>query len=212
MPKTLAPKSLITRISFFGDAQTPKSHPDYQGAFDTAKLLASEGYTIVNGGGPGIMDASTQGAEAAGGKSVAVTFAPRYAASFEGRYLKNLSQVDKEVITSNYIDRMFGLIAESDAFIVFKGGSGTLSELGTIWVLANIYFGHHKPFLLYGSHWWEIVDVLQRNMNIDAQEMKCFKIVETPSDTLQALTTFEWEFSQIDHSHCKLCGEHAVML
>ena len=212
MPKTLDPKRLIKRIAFFGDAQTPKTHQDYQAAFETAELLASEGFSIVNGGGPGIMDASTQGAESVGGHTVAVTFSPHFTASFEGRYLKNLGQVDREIVTTNYIDRMFGLIEESDAFVVFRGGSGTISEFGTIWVLANIYHGHHKPFLLFGSHWWEIIDVLHRNMNIEVQEMNCFKIVETPAATLQALENFEWEFSQLDHSQCKVCGEHAVML
>jgi len=212
MPQTLDPHSLITRVAFFGDAQTSKTHPDYQSAFATAKLLGEAGYTIVNGGGPGIMDASTQGAESVGGQTTAVTFAPKEAGSFEGRYLKNLSQVDKEVIKSNYIERMFGLIEESAAFICFRGGSGTISEFGTIWVMANIYHGHHKPFILYGDFWWEIIDVLHRNMNIDDQEMSCFKIVETPEAALNAIETFEWEFSQIDHSHCKFCAERAVML
>lgn len=212
MTKILEANRLIKRIAFFGDAQTPKNHPDYKAAYDTAKYLAEEGYTVVNGGGPGIMDASTQGAVDGSGHVVAVTFAPKYAASFEGRYLKNLGVVEKEVIASNYIERMFGLIEESDAFIVFRGGSGTISEFGTVWVLSNIYFGHHKPFLLYGSQWWEIVDVLHKNMNIDNQEMKCFKIVETKEEALQAIQNFEWEFSQIDHSHCQICGEHSVML
>jgi len=212
MPKVLDQKRLIHRIAFFGDAQTPKNHPDYLDAFNTASLLAGEGYTVVNGGGPGIMDASTQGAVAVQGKITAVTFAPKYAGSFEGRYLKNLGRVNKEIIADNYIDRMFGLIEESDAFIVFRGGSGTISEFGTVWVLANIYHGHHKPFILFGSQWWEIIDVLHRNLNIDQQEMNCFKIVETKEEALAAIENFEWEFSQIDHSHCKVCAENAVML
>jgi len=212
MPKTLDSNRLIKRIAFFGDAQTPKNNPDYQDAFEAAKTLAGEGYTIVNGGGPGIMDASTQGANAAQGNITAVTFAPKYAGSFEGRYLKNLGAVNKEIIADDYISRMFGLIEESDAFVVFRGGSGTISEFGTVWVLANIYHGHHKPFMLYGSQWWEIIDVIHRNLNIDEQEMSCFKIVETKEETLAAIEHFEWEFSQIDHSHCKLCAENAVML
>lgn len=212
MAKLLDTNRLIKRIAFFGDATTPKSHIDYKSAFETAKFLAEEGYTIVNGGGPGIMDASTQGASEAHGHIVAVTFAPKFAASFEGRYLKNLGSVEREIIASNYIERMFGLIEESDAFIVYRGGSGTISEFGTVWVLANIYHGHHKPFMLYGNQWWEVMDVLHRNMNIDEQEMSCFKIVESPQETLAAIEHFEWEFSQIDHSHCKLCGEHSVML
>lgn len=204
-------KHLFQRVAFFGDAKFPKSDVTYKAAFGVAKLLAQNNYVIVNGGGPGVMDASTQGAEAGAGETVAVTFQPKEAGSFEGGYLANLKRVDKEVVTSNYIDRMFSLIKESDMFVVFRGGSGTLSEFGTIWVLANIYYGHHKPFILYGGFWWEIIDVFYKNMSIDAQEMDVFRIVESPEAVLEAIKHFEWKFSQIDHSHCRVCGERAFM-
>lgn len=202
---------LIKRIAFFGDAQLPKKDETYQAAYGVAKVLAEKGYVIVNGGGPGVMDASTQGAEVVGGESMAVTFSPKDTSTFEGRYLRNLRLVDKEVVTSNYIERMFALIENSDMFIIFKGGSGTLSELGTVWVLANIYFGHHKPFLLYGGFWWEIVDVLHKNLNIDHQEMDCFRIVESSEAVLEGVEFFEWKMQQIDHKHCEVCGEKAFM-
>jgi len=204
-------KPLIRRVGFFGDAKFPKSDPNYKAAYNVAQLVAKNGYTIVNGGGPGVMDASTQGAESVGGQSIAVTFSPKEAGSFEGGYLKNLVKVDKHVVTENYIDRMFALIQESDMFIVFRGGSGTMSEFGTIWVLANIYYGHHKPFLLYGGFWWEIIDVLHKNMSIDEQEMNVFRIVESPEAVLEGIKHFEWKMSQIDHSHCRVCSERAFM-
>jgi hypothetical protein len=212
MVKQLPEKQLIRHVAFFGDANIPKGHPDYIAAFDAARLLAESGYAIVNGGGPGIMDASTQGAESVGGQTVAVTFSPKDASSFEGRYLRNLNVVDREIVTNDYIRRMFSLIEESDVFMVFRGGSGTLSEFGTVWVLSNIYYGHHKPFLLYGDYWWEIIDVIHRNMNIDEQEMQCFKIVETQEAALQAIEAFEWEMEQIDHKHCRVCNEKAFMM
>jgi uncharacterized protein (TIGR00725 family) len=211
MPKKLPKDQLIKKVAFFGDANIPKGDEDFIAAFDTARLLAEEGYAIVNGGGPGIMNASTQGAESVSGETVAVTFAPKEAAHFEGRYLTNLDRVDQEIVTNDYIRRMFGLIEHSDIFICFRGGSGTLSEFGTIWVLANMYYGHHKPFLLFGSHWWEIIEVIHKNMNIDDQEMDCFKIVETKEDAIKAIEHFEWEMQQIDHTHCKVCGEKPFM-
>ena len=204
-------KPLFRRVAFFGDAKFPKTDVNYKAAFNVAKLLAQHKYVIVNGGGPGVMDASTQGAEAGGGQTVAVTFQPKEAGSFEGGYVSNLKNVDREVVTENYIDRMFELIKESDAFVVFRGGSGTLSEFGTIWVLANIYYGHHKPFLLYGGFWWEIIDVLYKNMSIDRQEMDCFRIVESPEAVLEGIQFFEWKMAQIDHTHCRVCGERAFM-
>ena len=114
MDVTVPHNQIFKRIAFFGDAQLPKKDPVYKEAFTVAKLLAQNKFMIVNGGGPGVMDASTQGAEAGGGETIAVTFSPKDAGSFEGRYLKNLAKVEKEVVTDNYIARMFALIENSD--------------------------------------------------------------------------------------------------
>ncbi len=182
-------RGIIKNIAFFGDANVSKTDSVYKDAFDIAKILASKGFTIVNGGGPGVMDASTQGAKAAGGETISVTFYPKDAPGFEGKYLGNIT--DKEVVTSNYIERMFKLIEHADMFIVFKGGSGTVSEFGTAWVLANIYYGHHKPFILYGEFWIEIIDVLRKNLNIDKQEMSVFEIAVKKEDVCAIIEKFE---------------------
>lgn len=205
-----APISL-KRIGFFGDAHIADTNPDYIDAYQVARELALQGFTIINGGGPGIMDAATQGAESVHGKTIAVTMKHAATTHFEGRYVRNLDKVDRERVANNYIERMFGLIEESDVFVVFRGGSGTLSELGTIWVLANIYYGHHKPFLLYGSYWWEIIDSLSKHMNLDAQELDVLKIVESKEEVLSAITNFEWKLSQVDHTQCEVCGEKAFI-
>lgn len=182
-------RPLIKNIAFFGDANIPESDPVYKQAFAVAQILASQGYTIVNGGGPGVMDASTQGAEKAGGETISVTFYPKDAPGFEGKYLGNVT--DKEIVTSNYIERMFKLMEHAHLFIIFKGGSGTISEFGTAWVLANIYYGHHKPFILYGDFWVEVIDVLKKNLNIDQQEMSVFEIVTKPEEVCPVIERFE---------------------
>lgn len=182
-------RSLIKNVAFFGDANIPKTDPVYQDAFTVAKDLAERGFAIVNGGGPGVMDASTQGAIAGNGESISVTFYPKDATNFEGRYLGNVTS--EEIITSNYIERMFKLMEHADLFIIFKGGSGTISEFGTAWVLANIYFGYHKPFLLYGEFWLDIIDVMRRHMNIDSKEMSVFEIVTRRQDVYPAIQWFD---------------------
>ena len=179
----------IENIAFFGDSNTPEDDPSYKDAFKVAKILAKEGYTIVNGGGPGIMNASTQGAEEVDGKTISVTFNPDDAPGFEGRYLENVT--DKEIVTENYIERMFKLMETGHAFIIFKGGSGTMSEFGTAWVLAKLYYGHHKPFILYGEFWVDIIDAIQRNMNIDKEELSVFEICSKPEEVLPTIKRFE---------------------
>jgi predicted Rossmann-fold nucleotide-binding protein len=204
-PESHIPRQIIKNIAFFGDAHTPKSDPVYKDAFNAAKILAQEGFTIVNGGGPGIMNASTQGAEAGEGETLSVTFFPKDAPGFEGRYLGNIT--DEEIVTSNYIERMFKLMEHGDLFIIFKGGSGTISEFGTAWVLAKIYYGHHKPFILFGDFWIEILDVLKKNMNLDKQELSAFEIVRKVDDILPTVKLFEKRLHDIDHSKCKVCNK-----
>ena len=115
-------------ITVFGFADATEKDQVWKDAFATAKLLAENGYTIVNGGGPGVMKAATLGAHAGGGKVIGVSFYPKNAPLFEGRDKTNL--VDKEIVTEHYLERTMKLLEEGDAYITFKGGTGTLSEFG----------------------------------------------------------------------------------
>ena len=203
------PRPLIKNIAFFGDAEAPKTSKLYKDAFDIAKRVAKEGYTIVNGGGPGVMDASTKGAEMVGGETLTVTFYPKNATGFEGRYVGNVPDV--EIKTTNYIERMFKLIEHADLYIIFNGGTGTISEFGTAWVLAKLYYGHHKPFILYGSFWKDVISCVKRNLSISKKELDVFEIVENRENVLPTIEKFEDKLRKIDHTHCKICSERAFM-
>lgn len=200
---------VFKKVAFFGDAAVlPESHY-YQTAYHAAKKLAKMGYTIVNGGGPGIMDAATRGAESVDGHTESVTFYPEHASGFEGRYLSN--NTDKEIKTHNYIERMFVLMERSDIFLIFQGGTGTVSELGTAWVLAKLYYGHHKPFILIGSFWRKVIGAMHDNLLIDAKEMDVFRIVDGIDDIVPTMKKLEEALNKVDHSHCQHCGESAFM-
>lgn len=191
-------KRFIKNIAFFGDANISETDETYIQAFDVAEALGKRGYVIIDGGGPGVMEAATSGAKKGGGKTVSITFDPVGAVGYEGRYIKNVT--DTEVVTTNYIDRMFKLLEYGDIFIIFKGGSGTVSEFGTAWVLAKLYYGHHKPIILYGDFWAEILDVFRKNMNIDSTEMSVFEICNSREEVLAAIDRFEAKIIQRDHS------------
>jgi uncharacterized protein (TIGR00730 family) len=193
-----AGKHYIKNIAFFGDADISETDETYKAAFDVAEALAKAGYIIVDGGGPGVMDAATGGAVAGGGKTISVTFDPVNAPGYEGKYVGNVT--DTEIVTTNYIDRMFKLMEYGDIFIIFKGGSGTISEFGAAWALAKLYYGHNKPFILYGDFWTEIIDVLRRNMNIDSREYSVFEICKNKEEVLRAVRQFESKIITRDHS------------
>jgi uncharacterized protein (TIGR00730 family) len=196
--KKYSGKKFIKNVAFFGDANISETDEAYIEAFEVAETLGKMGYVVVDGGGPGIMEAATSGATKGGGKTIAVTFDPVGAVGYEGRYLKNVT--DTEVVTTNYIERMFKLLEYGDIFIIFKGGSGTVSEFGTAWVLAKLYYGHHKPIILYGNFWAEILDTLRKNLNIDSTEMSVFEICNTKEEVVRAIDRFESKIIQRDHS------------
>ena len=183
----------IKRIAFYGSADLDKDDPAYQEAFEAAKHVARRHKVIVNGGGPGIMEAATLGAKAAGGKTIGVTFYPEDMPEFEGRDEGNV--VDKEIRTSNYIERMFGLMNNAELFVCFKGGTGTLSEWATAWLLAHLYYGNHKPIILYGDFWHEVMDVIHKHFLIGYKEAKVYKIVTNLEEFKVALRIFEEEMS-----------------
>ena len=181
----------LKRIAIFGGADIDDKHPLYQEVFNVARYLAYNDKVVVDGGGPGVMAAATAGAESAGGETLAVTFYPTDMPNFEGRFGENL--VDKEIKTANYIERMFGLMQHADAFICFQGGTGTLSEWATAWLLAHLYYGNHKPLILYGEFWYELMRVVNENFFIGETEKKVYKIVRNEVELITALGEFEAE-------------------
>lgn len=180
-----SPEVKIKSVAIFGSADLEQSDSVCVAASEAARRLAERGYTIVNGGGPGVMRAATAGAESAGGDTLTVTYAPQNAPHFEGTASDN--RADRTMQAKTYVERIGLLIAKADAFIVFKGGTGTISEWGLIWLLAHIYYGQHKPFILYGDFWFEVVGMVQKHFLIEDVEMKVFRIVNSADEMLVAL-------------------------
>lgn len=180
---------IIKSVAIFGSADVAADTDLYKAAFDAAQALAQSGRQVVNGGGPGVMEAATLGARAGNGKSLTVSFTPTDAPFFEGKSFENHS--DQDIRANNYIERLNGLIEHSDAFVIFQGGTGTLSEWATVWLLAHIYYGKHKPLILYGSFWNEVMDVISRNFFIGDTERLTYRVVTTSQGMIQALREFE---------------------
>jgi uncharacterized protein (TIGR00725 family) len=184
----------IKFVALYGSADVDEQHPLYQEAFNVARYLAYHNKVVVNGGGPGVMAAATAGAQAGGGETLAVTFYPKDMPEFEGRFESNT--VGKEIKTANYVERMFGLMDNADAFIVFQGGTGTLSEWATAWLLGHLYYGHHKPLILYGEFWHEVMRVINDHFLIGEKERTVYTIVKDEKEMIVALEAFEKELEE----------------
>ena len=181
----------IKYVAMFGSADIDRHHPLYREVFIVARYLAYHNRVVIDGGGPGVMSAATEGAKSAGGETIGITFYPKDMPEFEGRFREN--HVDKEIHTANYIERMFQLMYHADAFVIFQGGTGTLSEWTTAWLLAHLYYGHHKPLILYGDFWHEVMRVIIDNFFIGEKEQEVYKIVKDEEELIVALNFFESE-------------------
>ena len=192
----------IDQIAIFGSAHTTHESDLGREVFEVCKKLARAGYTIVDGGGPGVMRAATDGAHAGGGKVVGITFAATEGMNYEGKDPSN--KFDLEIKADNYVERTLALLKAGQVYVVFNGGTGTISEFGMAWGLAKLYFGHHKPLILYGKFWHEIISTFIDNMIITEQEKDVYKIVESPKGVLEAINRFESDIEEGKHKHIKM--------
>lgn len=191
----------IHQIAIFGSSHVKPESKLSKEVYEVTKKLAEAGYMIINGGGPGVMRAATEGAKAGGGKVIGVTFYPEDTMHYEGRDPKNL--FDQEIRVKNYVERTLELMREGQVYVIFQGATGTISEFGMAWGLAKLYFGHHKPLILYGRFWEKIIKAFKENMLLQAEELKVYKIVSSPEQVLEAIEQFEKEIEGGKHSHLK---------
>ena len=117
-------------VTVFGSARFTEENPYYQLARETSALIAKAGFTVMTGGGPGIMEAANRGAKEAGGRSIAATIELPHEQS-SNPYL------DLEVPFHYFFVRKVMLVKYSYAFVVMPGGFGTLDELFEIATLVQ---------------------------------------------------------------------------
>ncbi|OGE25823.1 hypothetical protein A3C26_04145 [Candidatus Daviesbacteria bacterium RIFCSPHIGHO2_02_FULL_39_12] len=189
----------IQNIAIFGYADAAENDGLFKTVREVSKRLAEAGYIVVDGGGPGVMRAATIGANEGGGKVIGVTLYSEDIPNFEGRDPKNL--FDEEIKTTNYVERTLALLKTGQVYLVFNGGTGTISEFGMAWGLAKLYFGHHKPLVLYGNFWEKIITAFKENMLLRPQELEVYKIVNSPDEVLDAIWDFGEELKTGKHHH-----------
>ncbi|MDD3679836.1 MAG: LOG family protein [Candidatus Shapirobacteria bacterium] len=173
------------KVTIFGYSETKPGEPLYQAAFETGKKLAQAGFTIVNGAGPGVMRASTEGAHAGGGQVIGATFDSEGMTFFEGQDPDN--KVDELIVLRTYVERTMKLLEEGEVYVIFNGGTGTLSEFAMAWGLARLYFGNHKPMVFYGAFWYEVIEALAKNMLLREKEKQVYQIVNSPQEVVRAV-------------------------
>ena len=134
-------------VSIFGSARIAADHPWYELTRETAACLAKHGYTVITGGGPGLMEAANRGAVDAGGESIGLNIELPHEQE-PNRYLTRSLQFHY------FFARKLMFVRYARAFVIMPGGFGTLDELFEALTLIQTERIQHFPVILVGSDFW----------------------------------------------------------
>jgi len=167
-------------VTVFGSARTTPDDPYYEKAVETARMLAEEGFPIITGGGPGIMEAANRGAQEGNGLSIGC--------NIELPFEQGLNPYVERAINFRYFFvRKTMFVKYSTAFIVFPGGYGTMDELFEALTLIQTGKVKDFPVILFGKEYWSgLVDWLTKTVagerKIDSKDLKLFRVTDDPAE------------------------------
>ena len=178
-------------VSIFGSARVKPDHPHYQLAEKIAARLTEEGFGVITGGGPGIMEAANKGAKLNNGLSVGLNIDLPFEQS-SNPYIDH----DKNLNHRFFFVRKVMFVKYSQAFIALPGGLGTMDELFEVLTLTQTGKIHSVPIILVGKEFWTplknwIVDtMLEKNAYISPQDLDLMPIVDDAEEIVSIINTF----------------------
>ena len=177
-------------ISIFGSARTKPDEIYYQKAERMAMKLVDEGYGVITGGGPGIMEAANKGAQAAGGKSVGLNITLPHEQK-PNEYI----DIDKSIDHNFFFVRKVMFVKYAQAFIIFPGGLGTMDELFEVFTLVQTNKIDKIPIVLYGSDFWGglkdwSIKTMKGNGYISDGDENLLEIVDSTDAAMEIIKKF----------------------
>ena len=178
-------------VAIFGSARTPGDDPEYKAAQETGALFARAGFSVITGGGPGIMEAANRGAFEAGGVSIGCNIELPHEQSSNDYLTMSLK-------FKYFFVRKMMFVKYSDAFIIFPGGFGTLDELFEALTLIQTHKIHNFPVVLYGSQYWKgMLEWLRGPMlgenKIVEDDFRRLHVTDSPSEIVDIVSRFQRE-------------------
>lgn len=175
-------------VSIFGSARIKSDHKYYKLAVDIARLLTEEGYGVITGGGPGIMEAANKGAFLYGGRSVGLNID----LPFEQLSNPYIDQ-DKNLNFRYFFVRKVMFVKYAQAFVALPGGFGTLDELFEVLTLMQTNKITRFPIILVGSSYWTGLKtwiqqvLLEEGHFIAEHDVDLLPIVDEPQEVLKII-------------------------
>jgi uncharacterized protein (TIGR00730 family) len=167
-------------VSVFGSARVAEGHRWYGLCRETGACLAERGFTVITGGGPGLMEAANRGAAEAGGLSVGLNIE----LPLEQR---TNPYVDRALEFHYFFARKLMFVRYSRAFVIFPGGFGTLDEMFESLTLIQTHRIKHFPTILVDSQHWRplldwIDDTLEDDGLISSADKELLVVADTPGE------------------------------
>ena len=178
-------------VSIFGSARTKPDNPYYKLAEEIATRMTLEGYGVITGGGPGIMEAANKGAKAGKGKSVGLNIRLPFEQS-SNIYV----DLDKNINFDYFFIRKTIFLKYSQGFVAMPGGFGTLDELFEALTLVQTSKIANFPVVLVGSSYWNgLVDWIRQTMlmkehNVNESDLALFHVVDTADEAVKIINDF----------------------
>lgn len=177
-------------VSIFGSARTKPTDPYYTLATEVAKRIASEGYGVITGGGPGIMEAGNLGAHLEKGTSVGLNIDLPFE-QHDNPYI----DPDKNLQFDYFFVRKVMFVKYSQGFVVMPGGFGTLDELFEAITLIQTHKIEKFPIILVGSSFWKgLIDWIKNTLlfhgNISEKDLDLLQMADTPEEVVNQINTF----------------------
>jgi len=177
--------SIKPAVTIFGSARTAKEHPYYEKTVKIARLLSDAGFSVISGGGPGIMEAANKGAYEGKSKSIGLNIELPQEQSGNGFQ-------DISLNFKHFFSRKVMFVKYATAYVVMPGGFGTLDELAEILTLVQTGKTRKIPIILVESEFWlGLTDWLKSTMvkegTIAADDLDLFQIIDDPDEVVNAI-------------------------
>jgi hypothetical protein len=175
-------------VSIFGSARLPQTHKYYKLTEEVAYLLAKEGYAIVTGGGPGLMEAGNRGARRARGHSIGLNI-------HIPMEQKTNPYVDTLVDFRYFFIRKVMFVKYAKAFVIMPGGYGTLDEFSEALNLIQTMRIPQFPVVAIGKDYWKgLIDWLKNRVVKDGcvspEDLDIFKVTDSPKEAVRIIKDF----------------------
>jgi uncharacterized protein (TIGR00730 family) len=172
-------------VSIFGSARVPQGHPYYTLAEDISRRLSDAGFSVISGGGPGLMEAINRGAYA--GKSPAIGLNIELPREQFGNAYQDVS-----LSFRHFFARKVAFVRFACAYVVMPGGFGTLDELGEALTLVQTGKMRRMPIILVGGDFWRglldwMRDRLATERMIDPADLDLMQVIDDPQAVVDAI-------------------------